>query len=63
MISHSNIQDVEETVIWQSDWAGDEVGYDDTLIVGLYHLIESDIYVYIDAETGYILESWSMDEE
>lgn len=49
--------------VWQSDWNGDEVGFDDRNVVGLYsrESINRDqkIYAYIDAETGQILDLWS----
>lgn len=50
---------------WQSDWAGDEVGYDSINIVGLYSLttIMNTVYFYIDMETGTVLEAWTDGEE
>lgn len=48
---------------WSSDWNGDEVGYDDIDVVGLYHFLRTDIDVYLDTETGRILEMWRVEEE
>lgn len=48
--------------IWQSDWNGDELGYDHILIVGLYQ-IEEGTYAYVNTETGEILEQWEEEEE
>ena len=39
---------------WQSDWNGDEVGYDDFDVVGLYSYGGHDYY--IDMETNTVLE-------
>ena len=39
---------------WQSDWNGDEVGYDDFDVVGLYSYAGHDYY--IDMETNMVLE-------
>lgn len=44
-------------LVWQSDWDGEDVGFDDVLIVGLYndpnHIKVS---YHIDIETSKILE-------
>lgn len=51
---------------WQSDWNGDEVGYDDIEVVGLYSLSLTDgrtVYMYIDTENGTVLEAWLEDLE
>lgn len=58
MTSHFNAE-----LIWQSDWNGEELGYDDILVVGLYHIRDTNTYVYLNTETGDILESWEMDDE
>lgn len=54
-----------DDLIWSSDWNGDEVGYDEIPVVGLYSLKSNpDIYVYIDSSNLTILEAWdSSDEE
>ncbi|WNM50549.1 hypothetical protein Alsa1_CDS0199 [Staphylococcus phage Alsa_1] len=41
---------------WQSDWNGDEVGFENRSIVGLYTY--GDINFYIDTETEEVLEIW-----
>ena len=48
---------------WQSDWNGDEVGYNDIGIVGLYTSVNLGIDVYLDAETGEILEVMPNEED
>lgn len=49
---------------WSSDWNGDDVGYPESEIVGLYSQVRDDgIYsFYIDVETGEVLDFWK-DEE
>jgi len=50
-----------EDLIWQSDWNGDEVGFDDVEVVGLYSNQRSDGKVYsyyIDMEKMIILDFW-----
>lgn len=49
--------------IWQSDWNGDEVGFDDVLVVGLYSLCGTSWYAYLDVETGEILQLMNLEEE
>ena len=54
-----------DNLVWQSDWNGDEVGFDDVAIVGLYSQERSDektYNFYIDMETMRILDFW-VDEE
>lgn len=56
--------ELNKDLIWQSDWAGDEVGHDDILVVGLYMLAaEPRISFYIDMESGSILQVFVDDEE
>lgn len=50
-------------LIWQSDWSGDEVGFDDVLVVGLYGLRDEEVYLYIDMETMIVLDAWTFDDE
>lgn len=50
------------TLFWQSDWNGDEVGYPETPVVGLYQDGEGTMH-YIDIENEHILESWKEEEE
>lgn len=45
-----------EDLIWSSDWNGDEVGYDELNVVGLYILKDTDFGFYIDMDTMRILE-------
>lgn len=52
--------------VWQSDFAGDEVGYPDISVVGFYNLEAEDGYTYtfmIDVENEKILSIDKMDEE
>ncbi|MDT0700335.1 hypothetical protein [Staphylococcus chromogenes] len=46
---------------WQSDWNGDDVGYDDVSIVGYYKY--HDLNLYIDTENLLILEAWFDENE
>jgi hypothetical protein len=50
-------------LLWESDWNGDEVGYDDVLVVGCYRLANTNVYLYIDMETYTILEAFEMVED
>ena len=50
--------ELNKDLLWESDWNGDEVGYDDVSIVGLYRLVHTNIHFYIDMETGKVLEAW-----
>ena len=44
---------------WLSDWNGDEVGFDEAQIVGMYSVKEKpDIQYYVDTETGIVLKWW-----
>jgi hypothetical protein len=47
---------------WSSDWNGDEVGYDDVNVVGLYSFPDSGVDLYVNTEGGMILEMWVMEE-
>jgi hypothetical protein len=49
-----------EDLIWQSDWNGYEVGYEDVEVVGLYGLKHSDVHFYIDMDTLKILEAFAI---
>lgn len=46
--------------VWQSDWNGDEVGYPEVGVVGLYMQVRDDAtyYFYIDTENNRLLEFW-----
>ena len=45
---------------WSSDWGGDEVGYSESEVVGLYSQERDDgeYNFYIDMETGKVLDFW-----
>ena len=45
---------------WSSDWNGDEVGYPEAEVVGLYSQERYDgVYsFYIDVETNKVLDFW-----
>ena len=54
---------------WSSDWNGDEVGYDDIDVVGLYSFTldsysmdngysDKEVNMYINTENGEVLEAW-----
>lgn len=45
---------LQELTCWQSDWNGDEVGFDNIDVVGLYSVDGRD--AYIDIINGVILE-------
>lgn len=49
-----------ENLRWSSDWNGDEVGYPDSGVVGLYSQERDDgIYsFYLDMETSKVLDFW-----
>lgn len=49
-------------LMWSSDWMGEEVGYPDVIIVGLYTYqpnVGPEISLYIDIENGIVLDMWS----
>jgi len=43
---------------WQSDWNGYEVGYPEIPVVGLYTSHKLGLDLYINTETGEVLEAW-----
>lgn len=47
-------------LIWSSDWNGDEVGYPNCNVVGLYSQERDDgrYSFYIDVETNKVLDFW-----
>ena len=49
---------------WSSDWNGDEVGYPESEIVGLYSQEREDgiYYFYLDMETYEVLDFWKWEE-
>lgn len=50
---------------WSSDWNGDEVGYPESDVVGLYSQERDDgcYYFYIDMDTNKVLDFWKEEEE
>ena len=50
-------------ICWSSDWNGDEVGFDDIDVVGLYSLKDRSVYFYLDISNGNVLEAWLEEEE
>jgi hypothetical protein len=50
--------------LWSSDWMGDEVGFPESEVVGLYSSRENpNQYFYIDMESLDILEEWEIDDD
>lgn len=47
-------------LVWSSDWNGDEVGYPESEIVGLYSQVRDDgrYSFYLDMGTGKMLDFW-----
>lgn len=46
---------------WESDWNGDEVGFPEVDVVGLYSLemaCGDELNLYINTETGEVLEAF-----
>lgn len=52
-----------QDLTWQSDWNGEEVGHPDVLVAGLWRWRDSDIYVYMNAETSEIIDIWQEEQE
>lgn len=50
-----------DKLLWQTDFNGDEVGYDDVLIVGYYTYGE--VNIFIDVYNGRVLEVWFDDQD
>ena len=50
---------------WSSDWNGDEVGYPESEVVGLYSQERDDGFYsfYLDMETYKVLDFWKWEEE
>lgn len=56
----------DQSYHWSSDWNGDEVGYPEIDVVGLYTKENAEGKVenlYVNTENGHVLESWFDDEE
>lgn len=45
-------------LIWESDFNGYELGYEDMDVIGLYRLESTSLYVYINYENNKILKYW-----
>ena len=52
-------------LVWSSDWNGDEVGYPEVEVVGLYSQQRDDgcYYFYIDMDTIKVLDFWKEEED
>lgn len=51
-----------ENLAWSSDWNGDEVGYPESKVVGLYSQERDDgsYSFYLDMETNKVLDFWKL---
>jgi hypothetical protein len=49
-------------LMWQSDWNGFEVGFDEIEVVGLYQLKDTELYFYIDYVKSKIVDAWIGEE-
>lgn len=65
-VLESNLDKIKEDLlkdaVWSSDWNGYEVGYDDVPVVG-YYTTNEDLGIYINTETGEILEVFDETED
>lgn len=59
------VQTLLTNLRWESDWNGEDVGFDDVLVVGLYtqERDDGDYSFYIDMETNDLLDFWKDDLE
>lgn len=48
----------DKELIWQSNWDGHELGYDEVEVIGLYTLKDTTLNFYIDMENNMIITSW-----
>lgn len=48
---------------WESDWNGDEVGHPDHESVGMWRWRDTNVYMYVDAETLEIVEVWESNDD
>ena len=60
-IVNGHVRDFSK-LCWQPDWNGDEVGYDNCPVVGLYTVPGLELDIYVDTETGVVLEGWYQPE-
>ena len=56
-------------VKWESDWNGEDLGYPEIEVIGLYSMElpageeePQTLYFYIDAETDALIEAWTEQE-
>jgi hypothetical protein len=56
------VLEYNKDLLWQSDWNGFEIGYEEVAVVGLYQLVNTELYFYIDMENQKILEAWIGEE-
>lgn len=52
------VLEFNKDLLWSSDWDGEDVGFEDVSVVGLYRLKNTELYFYIDMETNKILAGW-----
>jgi hypothetical protein len=48
---------------WYSDWNGDEVGFPEVPVVGLYYSPSLNVDVYLNTDDGEVLRVFGRDEE
>jgi hypothetical protein len=53
-------QNLLAELAWNSDWNGDEVGFPEVDVVGLYSI--GNVHFYINMETLEVLEIWTFEE-
>lgn len=47
---------------WQSDWDGEDIGYEDINVVGVYTSQEHSVFVYINVEEGLVIDVVPFDD-
>jgi hypothetical protein len=52
-----------QDLFWESDWSGHEVGHPDHEVLGLWRWRDSNVYLYVDAETLEIVGIWENCED
>ena len=52
-----------DDLLWESDFRGEEYGYDDIPSIGFYSSESLKLNVLINYDDGKILEAWSSEEE
>lgn len=65
-VVENNLDKVRENLfknaVWNSDWDGDELGYEGVPVIG-YYTVDDDLGLYINTETGEILEAFDETDE